>query len=344
MDSPLSLLPDGPFTVAMAREVGIGRRALRGLVESQDVRRVLRGVYVRQSTPDSLALRARAACLVVSPAAVLCDRTAAWLHGIDVFWSAEHDYPSRLETFVLRGSTRLTRAETYGGQRDLASGGRHGDRWHARHDAAANRARPGLRPSATRRSGRTGLLHARLRHHQRAAEARGPPLLPTTRRSAAAQPDRAGRSASESPGESWTRLEILDSNLPAPQVQWGITRNGRRLFRLDLAYPGMKICVEYDGEEFHDSPEAREADEARRAWLRERGWIVIVVTKDDLTPDGVRRWTEELRRAVEARRVRIRLRPGRRTPQAILQPATCRLNRPQPAAQRSHNLRVNEEG
>ena len=102
--------------------------------------------------------------------------------------------------------------------------------------------------------------------------------------------------------------------MPAPQVQWWITRNGRRLYRLDLAYPGMKICVEYDGEEFHDSPEAREADEARRAWLRERGWIVIVVTKDDLSPDGVRRWTEELRRAIEARRVRIRLRPGRRTP------------------------------
>ena len=83
--------------------------------------------------------------------------------------------------------------------------------------------------------------------------------------------------AAESPGESWTRLEILDSNLPAPQVQWWITRNGRRLYRLDLAYPGMKICVEYDGEEFHDSPEAREVDAgaplvASRARLdRDRG-------------------------------------------------------------------------
>ena len=149
MDSPLSLLPDGPFTVAMARELGIGRRALRGLVESQDVRRVLRGVYVRQSTPDSLALRARAACLVVSPAAVLCDRTAAWLHGIDVFWSAEHDYPSRLETFVLRGSTRLSRAETYGGQRDLHPADVMEIGGTPSHDAAADRARPRLRSSST---------------------------------------------------------------------------------------------------------------------------------------------------------------------------------------------------
>ena len=105
--------------------------------------------------------------------------------------------------------------------------------------------------------------------------------------------------------------------MPAPQVQWWITRNGRRLYRLDLAYPGMKICVEYDGEEFHDSPEAREADEARRSWLREHGWIVIVVTKDDFSPDGVRRWTEELRRAVESRRIQLRLRPGRRMPDRL---------------------------
>jgi hypothetical protein len=315
MDSPLSLMPDGPFTVAMAREVGIGRRALRGLVEGQDVRRVLRGVYVRQSTPDSLALRARAACLVVSPAAVLCDRTAAWLHGIDVFWSAEHDYPSRLETFVLRGSTRLTRAETYGGQRELDPGDVM--------EIGGTRVTTPLRTAldlgcALPRRDALAALDSFMRVFGITKQQLKREVPRYFRRRGVRQLRNLielADPASESPGESWTRLEILDSNLPAPQVQWWITRNGRQLYRLDLAYPGMKICVEYDGQEFHDSPEAREADEARRAWLRERGWIVIVVTKDDLTPDGVRRWTEELRRAVEARRVRIRLRPGRRTPQ-----------------------------
>jgi hypothetical protein len=315
MDSPLSLLPDGPFTVAMAREVGIGRRALRGLVEGEDVRRVLRGVYVRQSTPDSLALRARAACLVVSPAAVLCDRTAAWLHGIDVFWSAEHDYPSRLETFVLRGSTRLTRAETYGGQRELDPGDVM--------EIGGTRVTTPLRTAldlgcALPRRDALAALDSFMRVFGITKQQLKREVPRYFRRRGVRQLRNMielADPASESPGESWTRLEILDSNLPAPQVQWWITRNGRQLYRLDLAYPGMKICVEYDGQEFHDSPEAREADEARRAWLRERGWIVIVVTKDDLTPDGVRRWTEELRRAVEARRVRIRLRPGRRTPQ-----------------------------
>jgi very-short-patch-repair endonuclease len=119
---------------------------------------------------------------------------------------------------------------------------------------------------------------------------------------------------SESPGESWTRLAINDENLPVPQLQWEIRRDGRVLFRLDLAYPGLKICVEYDGEEYHDSIEARLADERRRTWLGQHGWIVIVVTKADFDEDGLARWTSDLRRAIESRRVTVRLRPGRRTP------------------------------
>src|SRR5690242_14380341 len=110
MDELDARIPDGPFTVPMAAEAGISEHALRKMVEAGVLRRVLRGVYVRASTPDSAELRAQAAFLVVSPSAVLCDRTAAWLHGINVFWSAELDYPTRLETFVLRGHSRLTRA------------------------------------------------------------------------------------------------------------------------------------------------------------------------------------------------------------------------------------------
>jgi hypothetical protein len=312
MNPHLHDLPDGPFTVAMAREAGIGRRALRDLVDGKEVRRVLRSVYVRQSTPDSLALRARSAFLVVSPAAVLCDRTAAWLHGIDVFWSAEHDYPSRLETFVVRGSARLTRTETYGGQRDLApddimeiSGTRVTTPLRTALDLGCALQRRDALAAVDSFMNTFGITKAQLRRElPRYFRRRGVRQLRTI-------VDLADPLA-ESPGESWIRLEIFDANLPPPQVQWWITRNGRRLYRLDLAYPGMKICVEYDGQEFHDSPEAREADEARREWLRQRGWIVIVVTKDDLTPHGVARWTEELRRAIESRRVHVRLRPGRR--------------------------------
>lgn len=117
----------------------------------------------------------------------------------------------------------------------------------------------------------------------------------------------------ESPGESRTRLAIVDANLPHPEIQWSIVRDGREIFRLDLAYPGLRICVEYDGDDYHDSDISRRADVVRRQWLESRGWVVIVVRKEDLGGDAESRWVEELRRTVEDRRVTVRLRPGRRT-------------------------------
>ena len=86
----------------------------------------------------------------------------------------------------------------------------------------------------------------------------------------------------ESPGESATRLAIIDAGLPPPELQHWVTVNGVPTYRLDLAYPAHRVAVEYDGREFHDSPEQRAKDAARRRWLREHGWTVIVVTKDDL--------------------------------------------------------------
>ena len=100
---------------------------------------------------------------------------------------------------------------------------------------------------------------------------------------------------SESPGESATRLVIIDAGLPAPELQHWVTVNGVPTYRLDLAYPAHRVAVEYDGREFHDSPEQRARDAARRRWLREHGWTVIVVTKDDLA-SGSSRWLDLLAR------------------------------------------------
>lgn len=70
---------------------------------------------------------------------------------------------------------------------------------------------------------------------------------------------------------------------------------GRPTYRLDFAYPHAKVAVEYDGEEFHSTPEARARDCARRQWLREHGWTVIVLTKDSFTDEAVAEWTGQLR-------------------------------------------------
>ncbi len=101
--------------------------------------------------------------------------------------------------------------------------------------------------------------------------------------------------ASESPGESWTRLEILDRGLPCPRLQHWVHVDGVPTYRLDLAYPHARVAIEYDGEEFHTSPEDRAADRVRRQWLRDNGWTVIVVTKHDFTAEGTDRWIRQIR-------------------------------------------------
>jgi hypothetical protein len=303
---------DGPFTLAMANSAGFTPHRVRRLVADGAVRRVVRGVYVDASRADTILLRAQAAALLVSPTTVLCDRTAAWLHGIDVFRWPEHDLLPPLDSFVLRHHSRHSRAGLYGGQRDLLESDVmvvHGVRVTtplrtaldlgcalSRRDALA------ALDAFMRLHGLTqkDLLAELPRYFRRRGVRQLRGLVPL------ADP------RSESPGESWTRMEIIDSNLPLPQLQWCVMRGGRVLFRLDLAFPGLKIAIEYDGEEFHDSTETRQADERRRRWLEEHGWIVIVVRRDGFTTDGLARWTEQLRRAIEMRQVTVRLRPGHR--------------------------------
>ncbi len=90
-----------------------------------------------------------------------------------------------------------------------------------------------------------------------------------------------GSGRAESPPESWLRLTLIERGFPLPEVNWVIrTPDGREIVRLDLAWPSMRICVEYDGWEPHFGREA--SDEARVAELRRHGWIVIRVDIDDL--------------------------------------------------------------
>src|SRR4051812_10288989 len=79
---PLPL--DVPFTASQAHDLGVSRETLRHLVRSSLVRPQLRGVYVAMQAPDTMLLRAQCLALVLPEAAVVTDRTAAWLHGVDI--------------------------------------------------------------------------------------------------------------------------------------------------------------------------------------------------------------------------------------------------------------------
>lgn len=86
----------------------------------------------------------------------------------------------------------------------------------------------------------------------------------------------------ESPAESWTMLGIVAGGFPPPVPQFRIfDAAGREIYRLDFAWPELRICVEYDGYVAHELQAARDA--RREEDLRRRGWIVIRATAEDLT-------------------------------------------------------------
>jgi hypothetical protein len=290
--------PATPFTWATANELGISRYKFDEAVANREIRKVLRNVYVRSDVPDTTLLRCRAAKLVISPFAVVCDRTAAWLHGVDVLDYRELEILPPLETYVLRGHTATRRPECAGGKRDLTDADvcvlfgllvttplrtamDLGCKLKRRDALAALDAFMRI-CGITDRDVRQA-LH---RYFRRRGVVQLRQLIPL------ADP------RAESPGESWTRLEIIDAGLPVPDLQLWIHIDGVPTYRLDLAYPKHKIAIEYDGTEFHEPDDRKKYDEQRREWLRRRGWTVIVVDKDSFTSGALAAWLGELRTAL----------------------------------------------
>jgi very-short-patch-repair endonuclease len=85
----------------------------------------------------------------------------------------------------------------------------------------------------------------------------------------------------ESPAESRLLLLVVERGFPVPEPQFKI-RNmlGKEVYRLDFAWPDLRVALEYDGYEAHE--DRRERDSARDADLRRRGWKVIRADASDL--------------------------------------------------------------
>lgn len=296
--------PSAPFTARELKRLGISRKALDNAVRARVVRRVLHGVYLRADVTDTIETRCAAAKLVISEHSVVCDRTAAWLHGINVLAFHELEILPPIETYVLRGHATARCGGCDGGSRDLIPG----DVMVIDGLAATTPIRTVL-DLACKLSARDGLaaldMFMRVFGITRVELARL--LVRYFRRRGVVQARVLVALAdprSESFGESWTRYEILTHGLPAPQPQFWIEVDGVPTYRLDLAYPKHRVAIEYDGQEFHTSTAKRERDRRRRNWLRDHGWIVIVVTHDMLTAEAVDAWIAEIRAALASRNFR----------------------------------------
>jgi len=287
--------PIVPFTARQARFLGWRNDDLTAAVRERRLIRLLKGVYLRDDVELDQLTRAQAAALVISPHSVVCDRTAAWVLGVDVLRYRELDVMPPLETFVMRGHRATNRPECDGGSRDLQprdwvliGGIRVTTPIRTALDLGCTLSRReamAAMDALMRAHGFTvaDLAHELPRYFRRRGVVQLRQLVPLV------------DGLAESSGESWTRLEIGDHGLPTPTPQHWVMVDGIPTYRLDLAYPHARIAIEYDGQEFHSDAESRSRDARRRTWLREHGWIVIVVDKFSFTDEAVAMWIGDLR-------------------------------------------------
>ncbi|WP_344772975.1 DUF559 domain-containing protein [Nocardioides panacisoli] len=292
-------LPDHPFTFADVRPLGVTRADLDHLRETRHIVTLLRGVFVRADVEVTLAVRAAAAARVMRPHQIVCDRTAAWLHGIDVLTYGELGAVPDVEVCARRGHGPCLRGGVDGRTRDLADGDIM--------EVGGVRVTTPLRTALDlgcilERRDALAALDAFRRDHELTAPALTMASYRFRRRRGVVQLRELIPLAdprSESARESWTRLAIIDAGLPAPELQVWVTVDGVATYRLDLAYAHRRVAVEYDGYDAHErTPEQVAHDEERRAWLRAHGWTVIVVRRGDFTGAALDRWIHELREAL----------------------------------------------
>jgi hypothetical protein len=278
------LVNDGkPFLGCRASQLGLTSYELRLLLRDHVVRRVLRGVYVDAAVPDTRELRSAALHLVMPPYGVLYGCTASWALSVDTFQPRDR-FTLMPECVVPHGATRCTAngvrcVEGYLPPEDIIE--IDGLRLTTPVRTGADLLRTLRRPYAL--SGADGLAHADLVDVQELrrylARLRGYPGIVQARELSMLIEPRA-----ESAGESWQRLRLIDAGFPRPEPQYVVVDSrDREVARLDLAYPRLRIGMEYDGLEYHSDDEDRAHDRDRRGFLTDvLRWRLVVCGKDDI--------------------------------------------------------------
>jgi hypothetical protein len=87
---------------------------------------------------------------------------------------------------------------------------------------------------------------------------------------------------SESPMETRLRLLLVDAGVAPPEVQFEVRAGaGGLVGRVDLAWPDLRLAVEYDGDHHRERAQFRRDVERLNA-LRLAGWTVLRFTADDV--------------------------------------------------------------
>ena len=264
-------LTTGPFTTVQAAEAGITRSALR----SAPWRGIFRDVWIHDSIEVTRAVRLAAVRLVLGRTAFVCGHTAAWLHGIDA-----HNRRSDLVWVGCPTGSRLrTRRGCY--TREITV------------DADDIELLDGIPVTTPLRTVfdcvrwlspvegivvADALMHEGLVRPDELSEYRN---LHRGIRHVVRVDDALGlvEPLSESPMETRLRMLLIHANLPRPAAQHVIrSPDGAFVARVDLAYIGARLAIEYDGAFHWDQ---RRADDRRRDAVRALDWKVIVASGAD---------------------------------------------------------------
>lgn len=288
--TPHPALVGSAFTAEQAASFGVTPGQLRGPA----YRRVLRRAYTTADTPDSPELRALAVRAILPPRAVVWKAGAAWLWGANIRRAGDLDLDvSFPESSRLRPQTGLRVALLTLDAEDVCT-------------------TQGIRVTTPTRTAFDCLRYARRPDGVIVADH----LISTGRCSAeelaayvaarrAMRNIRVARRELEhveplaqSVQETRTRLLLVDHGLPRPVAQHRVDFPEGDAAYLDLAYPELKIGIEYDGEEWHKDQRAK--DERRRRRLERLGWLIIVLHANDLfrTPEQT---VADIRRALRYR-------------------------------------------
>ena len=264
--------PRRPFTRRLGLESGIPVRQLTGAT----YRRLFHGVYVGSQARVTLALRAKAALLVCVPGTYASHHTAAWLWG---GWA-----PPTARIHVSSPSQR-SRSERGG----IAS--------HRAHVEVVPIMRSGV-PTCPpvqvfldlAAEGIDLVDLVAVGDSLVGASAVTPDELVDAAASWSGAGCRLARRAArwvrvgvDSIMESRLRMLVVLAGLPEPTVGHVMRReDGSWLHRIDLAYRGLMVAVEYDGRQHAESTAQWNKDIRRREDLENRGWRVVVVTAEGI--------------------------------------------------------------
>ncbi len=275
-----------PFTSSMAALAGLSRPRLRQLVAFGEVTRLFRDVYAPAHLEDDVRLRTDGLRRVLPAGTAASHETAAWLYGVLLAVS-----PTPLHVTVPPEAADVAPRAGLVPHRSLLP---PGDVEEVAGLLATSRVRTAIdlarsRPRADGLVALDALLHTGP-CELAAVSDRATEMVGWRGIRAARELVGLAEPLAESPMETRLRLLIVDAGLPRPVAQFVVLDSGGRFVaRVDLAYPSIRLAIEYDGVAAHLEPGAFAHERRRQNALIGLGWRLLRFTAGDVyqRPHGV---------------------------------------------------------